>query len=41
MAAYMVAVSGLPLASIQIRHNKSCRCWDRSVDNVHVGLEDT
>lgn len=28
MAAYMVAVGGLPLASIQMRHNQKCRCWD-------------
>jgi hypothetical protein len=27
MAAYVVAVGGLPLASIQIRHNQRCRCW--------------
>lgn len=30
MAAYVVAVGGLPLASIQIRHNQRCRCWKNS-----------
>ena len=27
MAAYIVAIAGLPLGSIQIRHNRRCKCW--------------
>lgn len=27
MAAYIVAIVGLPLGSIQIRHNRRCKCW--------------
>ena len=27
MAAYIVAIGGLPLASMQMRHNHRCHCW--------------
>lgn len=30
MAAYVVAVGGLPLASLQMRHNHRCQCWKKT-----------
>lgn len=27
MAAYVVAVGGIPLAFVQIQHNQRCKCW--------------
>ena len=39
IAAYVVAVAALPVASIQIRHNKSCRCWDRIGEVIPVASD--
>ena len=39
MAAYIVAVGGLPLASIQMRHNQRCRCWKNTRDESESGLD--
>lgn len=37
MAAYIVAVGGLPLASIQMRHNQRCNCWKKGKE---IGVRD-
>ena len=37
MAAYIVAVGGLPLASIQMRHSQRCNCWK---NRKEIGVRD-
>lgn len=33
MAAYVVAVDGLPWASLQMRHSQRCNCWRKTQES--------
>jgi len=41
IAAYVVAVFGLPVASVQVRHNRTCKCWDQTADDPRTAAANT